>query len=72
VAQLDWKLVGRGRLRKVYKLSTISSHGNSYVVIFPKNEFGYILGDFFKNASGHPDGKRWSSEGKRSNLSYQM
>jgi hypothetical protein len=30
-------------------------HGKSNVVIFTKNIFGYILGDFFTNASGHPD-----------------
>jgi hypothetical protein len=29
-------------------------HGKSYVVIYAKNEFGYLLGDFFPNASGHP------------------
>jgi hypothetical protein len=29
-------------------------HGKSNVVIFTKNVFGYILGDFFTNASGHP------------------
>jgi hypothetical protein len=27
-----------------------------YVLILTKNKLGYILGDFFKNSSGHPDG----------------
>jgi hypothetical protein len=26
----------------------------SFALILAKNEFGYILGDFFTNSSGHP------------------
>jgi hypothetical protein len=29
-------------------------HGTSCVLIFTRNLLGYILGDFFTNASGHP------------------
>jgi hypothetical protein len=28
--------------------------GKHYVSILTKNVLGYILGDFFKNSSGHP------------------
>jgi hypothetical protein len=30
-------------------------HGKSYVLILTKTGLGYILGDFFTNASGHPE-----------------
>jgi hypothetical protein len=30
-------------------------HGKGYAVILTKNGLGHILGDFFKNSSGHPD-----------------
>jgi hypothetical protein len=30
-------------------------NGNSSVLIITKNGLDYILGDFFTNASGHPD-----------------
>jgi hypothetical protein len=29
-------------------------HGKSCVLIFTRNGLGYVLGDFFTNASGHP------------------
>jgi hypothetical protein len=37
-------------------------HGKSYALILNKNVLGYILGDFFTNASGRPGwlaGCRW-------------
>jgi hypothetical protein len=30
-------------------------HGKSYVLILAEKGPGYILGDYFKNSSGHPD-----------------
>jgi hypothetical protein len=33
-------------------------HAKSCVLITKKNVFGYILGDFFTNSSGHPDRHR--------------
>jgi hypothetical protein len=33
-------------------------HGKSYVFVLAKNGLGYILGDFFTNASGHPGKKQ--------------
>jgi hypothetical protein len=32
-------------------------HGKTCVLIFARNVLGYILGDFFTNASGHPASK---------------
>jgi hypothetical protein len=29
-------------------------YGKSYVIISTKNRFGFIVGDFFTNSSGHP------------------
>jgi hypothetical protein len=34
------------------------SHSTRYVLIFRKHGLGYILGDFFANSSGHPEGKQ--------------
>jgi hypothetical protein len=35
-------------------IPTTFFRGNSYELFFTKNGLGYILGDFFTNASGHP------------------
>jgi hypothetical protein len=39
---------------KANSLSTFF-HDTNYVLFFVKNVFGYRLGDFFANSSGHPD-----------------
>jgi hypothetical protein len=48
---------GGGQFFGNFRSSTTSwaafVHGTSYVLIVTKNGLGYILGDFFINASGH-------------------
>jgi hypothetical protein len=46
-------------------------HGKSYVSMLTKNGLGYNLGDFFTNASGHPDAafpERHPGEGHQQRL----
>jgi hypothetical protein len=43
----------------------------TYVFIFARNELGYILGDFFTNASGHPDGNRVALDVTKVNVAGQ-
>jgi hypothetical protein len=56
-----WAIVFFGQIFKNYRKSLNSwpayFQGKSYVYInFAKNWLGYILGNIFKNSSGHPAG----------------
>jgi hypothetical protein len=43
------------KLALTYFWATYFFHSEGMPVIFLQNVFGYILGDFFTNSSGHPE-----------------
>jgi hypothetical protein len=55
---VKWEIVYFGQFCEYYKSSpnfmATFFHGKSYKLIWTKNGLGYILCDFFTNASGHP------------------
>jgi hypothetical protein len=55
----QWAIVYFGQWFEIYIISAnfwaTFLCDTSYVLILTKNGLGYILGDFFKNSSGHPD-----------------
>jgi hypothetical protein len=52
---VNFRLLGDCLLwQVVLNLQTTLVHGKGYEFILAKNEFGYILGDFFTDTSGHP------------------
>jgi hypothetical protein len=69
--KLGWKKIGRifaifffwgggggqcfCNFRSSQKIWLLSFLGKRFVFILPKDELGYILGDFFTNSFGHPD-----------------
>jgi hypothetical protein len=42
------------KITEIAQLMGVLFHDKCCVLIFTRNGFGYILGDFFTNASGHP------------------
>jgi hypothetical protein len=58
-----------GSFLKIKKSSknnwAICFQSKSYVLIMAKNGLGYILGDFFKNSSGHHPHKKIKSSEKK-------
>jgi hypothetical protein len=56
-------VISFGQLLKIKKsenwkscpnLGPLLCNGKSYAIIVTKHELGYIMGDFFRNSSGHP------------------
>jgi hypothetical protein len=57
-----WVIVFFGQFLKMTKVGHILrltfSQGRGYVLMMTQNGSGYILGHFFTNSSGRPEGKR--------------
>jgi hypothetical protein len=52
-----WVIVSYRQFLKIVKVAHFWSNFSrslDYAIILTKNRFGYILGDFFTNSSGHP------------------
>jgi hypothetical protein len=45
-------ILGNYRSSQIFRATIFS--GKNYVLILTRNGLGYILGNFFKNSSGHP------------------